>query len=43
MITKIWVVECGIGHWSVSNGINTISCDDSELNETIEELTNELD
>ena len=37
-ISTKWIVENGIGHWEVSNGINTISCDYNELRETIEEL-----
>ena len=38
MITKKWRIENGIGHWEVSNGNKTISCDDNELMETIREL-----
>lgn len=38
MITKNWVVEQGIGHWEVSNGVRTYTCDDNELDETIAEL-----
>lgn len=37
-VTKRWVNENGIGHWVVSNGETTISCDDGELNEVIREL-----
>ena len=38
MFTKKWVVEQGIGHWEVSNGYHTITCDEGELDETIAEL-----
>ena len=38
-ITKRWVVENGEGHWEVSNGIYTISCDSNELEDTIEEMS----
>lgn len=37
-IEKKWVVENGIGHWLVSNGQTSISCDEWELDETIDEL-----
>ena len=37
-IIKKWRNEHGEGHWEVSNGIRTVSCDDYELTETIEEL-----
>ena len=38
MIVKRWIVEHGIGHWVVSKGNISISCDESELNDTIREL-----
>lgn len=38
MIEKKWVVEHGIGHWEVSDGLHTISCDEDELNAAISEL-----
>lgn len=38
IITKKWVMECGIGHWVVSNGVQTLTCDDSELDDIILEL-----
>lgn len=37
-ITKKWVTEHGCGHWVVSNGTYTVSCDEGDLRETIEEL-----
>lgn len=33
-----WRNEHGEGHWEVTDGICTVSCDDSELTETINEL-----
>lgn len=42
MITKRWVIENGEGHWEVTNGSITISCDDSELRETIDELLDNM-
>ena len=39
-ITKKWIATGGHdGYWLVSNGSYKISCDDSELEETVEELT----
>lgn len=40
-ITKQYVVENGIGHWIISNGYRTLTCDDGdvEVRETIAELT----
>lgn len=38
MITKQWIVESGVGHWLVSKGDVSLTCDDSELNDTIAEL-----
>lgn len=43
MIVKTWVVENGQGHWKVTNGSQTIHCDDGELNETIRELSDETE
>ena len=37
-ITKRWINEQGEGHWEVSCGKSTITCDDRELEETIAEL-----
>lgn len=37
-ITKKWVVEQGLGHWEVSNGKYSLSCDENELEETVQEL-----
>ncbi len=33
-----WVNEHGEGHWEVSCGNVTVTCDDSELEDTIAEL-----
>ncbi len=38
-IKKRWIVENGEGHWVVSNGSYSISCDNDELEETIEEMS----
>ena len=38
MPTKKWVIENGEGHWEVTYGDRTISCDDGELSDTIREL-----
>lgn len=40
-VTKYWVNEHGEGHWVVSNGEITESCDDNELSETIKRLKGE--
>ena len=37
-VTKVWVNENGEGHWDVTVGILSASCDANELKETIEEL-----
>ncbi len=38
MITKTWIDEQGEGHWEVSCGDITVSCDDNELSEVLKEL-----
>ena len=37
-ITKQWITENGEGHWLVSCGDYAVSCDDSELSDTIREI-----
>lgn len=38
MITTKWIVENGIGHWLVSCDDYSISCDENELYDAIEEV-----
>lgn len=42
MITKKYIVENGVGHYEVSNGISNIACDEGELSQVIRELEEEL-
>lgn len=39
MIKKKYVVENGVGHWEISNGNETVTCDDNELSEMMEEMS----
>ena len=39
MVNKEWINEHGEGHWLVTYGNVSVSCDDNELEEVIEELT----
>jgi hypothetical protein len=41
-VTKRYVVVNGVGHYEVSNGIHTISCDIPEVQYAERELHNEL-
>lgn len=42
MVTKKYIVENGVGHYEVSNGIRDITCDEGELSEVVRELEEEL-
>ena len=42
MVTTRYVVEHGMGHYVVSNGITTISCDEGELHEIQKDLMEEI-
>lgn len=42
VIKKRWVMEHGEGHWVVTNGVRTLSCDDTELMEVIAELEKDI-
>ena len=37
-VTKRWVIEQGIGHYELSLGNITLSCDEGEFRETEKEL-----
>ncbi len=37
-VTYRWINVHGEGHYEVTNGVNTVTCDCGELNETIAEL-----
>ena len=37
-VSKVWVVEHGEGHWAITLGDTTITCDPGEVNETVAEL-----
>ena len=38
-VQKKWVVENGEGHWEITVGDTTVSCDPNELYDTIAEIT----
>ena len=42
MVTWKWISTGSCGHYEVSNGISSVTCDPGELNETIEEMKEEL-
>ena len=38
MIKKTWISTGTAGYWKVSFGTDSITCDDNELDETVEEM-----